>query len=206
MSLDNLKRIRFLAPGFITLIFASVLGKLLGLWDLGIPTSWKESIYTPAVIAPAIVYYCTPFRERTNAKFFNQVSENLRKNLVRIAGMPDDPNRYSWKRLRGIFFFLVDNDKSLEKKSQLAYENGAIWTTLADVRALSGMFMFVSIGFFYFEFLSALIAAFGFGAICALSYLGSIAITNRHINIGNQQLEIIEHAYKSKLQQMMASL
>ena len=152
-----------------------------------------------------VIYYAFEFRDVANRRYFDQVSENIRKGLLQEAGVADDPELYTWQRLRGIFYGLVDGDESLKTKAKLAYFNGLWWTTVADVRALSGMFFLFSLGV-----ATTVFVAFGqwrpflspafFAALYLISFPLSALLTNRHKRIGSEQIEIIGHKYRGALQ------
>ena len=205
MPIETLKLIRFIAPPVIILAFASTLGAYLGAWEIAIPTSKDDMLFSLNVLIPGLIYYCTPIRSRINQRFFDMVSENLCEGLIRISQLPPNP-KFSWKNLRGIFFSFVDSDPSLKTKAKLAYANGAAWTTLADIRAISFWFMVISVLFCYLGEIKGLFAAATCLIIIGVSYFGSLQITKRHMDIGNEQLEIIQLNHQAVLRQKMAAL
>ncbi len=207
MSQENLKWMRFITPAIIILLFWSIAGTVTDLWDPiwpETPEQWKAS--TLYVIL-ALIYYLTPLRKLSNKLFFKDITENIRAKLVKISGTEDNKELYSWKSLRGIFYYLIDNDKSLSTKARLAYFNGWVWSTLADIRAISTI---LAIIFFFISLPSninnALVLFFIFGFIALLTIPASNEITNQHRAIADEQIEIIEHYYlenlKEKLQEV----
>lgn len=201
MSQTTLKWLRLITPGAIIILFAALLGSATDLWILKLPKDAAELTSNLIIIVSGGIYYVLPFRNIANKKHMEKVTENLRVGLLRIAKVSDDPKVYTWKAIRGIFFYLVDNDKSLTIKAKNAYFNGYIWTTLADVRALSIIFSIISLIVTYLNNQPMIPSAVMFLMIAVLSYFGSVAVTNQHIEIGNEQLEIIEHAYKETLKE-----
>jgi hypothetical protein len=110
--------------------------------------------------------------------------------------------------LREIFFSIVDNDESLKTKAQLAYAKGYAWTTVADVRALSAIFAALSWLYFAVVFLGAgfnngFWAAILFVMLFLLTFPASKILTEKHVSIGNEQLEIIEHHHVADLQKKL---
>lgn len=206
MSQSTLTWLRFVTPGILVLLFIGILGAVTGLWPMWQPGDWKDTSYSISVIIPAGIYYLTPVRDRMNRYFFRKISKNIRDRLVQISELPDLPDVYTWKALRGIFYHFIDNDKSLSAKASLAYFNGYVWTTLADIRALSYPFALVACALWYFGFDGAPIALMAFILLTIFSYFGSTVVTEQQIDIGDQQLEIIEHKYKSELTRMMEAV
>lgn len=202
----TLKWLRFATPGLLVVILAGVLGLVTGAWNVFWPDNPQDYLQSTTVLALAAAYYITPLRAMTNQPFFDEVSENLRRGLVRVAGIEDDPSVYTWQAVRGVFYHFVDSDKSLSAKASLAYFNGFIWTTLADLRALSFLFSIASIFFWFFGLQQALVATVIFATLIAISHYGSITVTARHKEIGNEQIEIIEHKYRSELTKMLQAI
>jgi hypothetical protein len=181
------------------LAFFAILGRLTDLWSVSFPDKPKDALLSMSVIIPAGVYYLTPFRSWANRKYFDRVSENLRANMVRISGLGDEPYLYTWRALRGVFFHLVDNDKSLSMKASLAYFNGYIWTTCADLRVIAFTYVMITAVFAWIGIEGWDLALVLFAIIAGVSYLGSTIVTKRHRLIGNEQLEILELYYRNEL-------
>jgi hypothetical protein len=120
MAIGLLKLARFVVPAVLILIFAKLLGVLTGWWTTTLP-DFEKSPYLPTVVIPATLYYITPLRRWTNAPHHERVTERLRAGLVQLTGYPDLKDKYTWKKLRPLFFNLVDQDESLKHKSKLAF-------------------------------------------------------------------------------------
>lgn len=203
MNQSTLKWLRLITPGIIILVFSLLLGNATGLWTFALPSSIAELKKSLIIIVIGGIYYMLPIRKWFNKKYFNEVTENLRSGLVQISGLRDDQDALSWRSIRGIFFHLVDNDKSLSIKSNQAYFNGYVWTTIADIRAFSLLFSIFSIFIAAIFQVSGYFSAALFFTIFLLSFAGSKAVTKRHMEIGDEQLEIIEYFYKDSLKEKM---
>ena len=199
VSVEMLKWLRIVAPAVIIIACVSVLGSLTGLWAISVPTDSDKITKSLGVIFLGGLYYMLPFRDISNRQYFDNVSENIRKRLLEIAGVNDDKTKYTWRKVRGIFFHFIDNDKSLEKKSRLAHFNGFFWTTVADARAICVAFSLIAFGMALMGAEHGLVAAVGFLAVALLSLPVSHWVTAAHKEIGNQQLEIIEQNFKAEL-------
>ncbi|WP_411815981.1 hypothetical protein [Hyphococcus sp. DH-69] len=170
------------------------------------PNEPKEAVASLSVLIIGAIYYVTPLRHWSNQKFFNDITEILRTRIVQIAGENDDPSLYSWKRLRGIFFSIIDNDKSLAIKASQAYFNGYIWTTLADLRVLAALMTIPSVALALLGQTEAWFAVGGFVSLALLTIPASFAVTKTHKKIGEQQIEIIEHNHLDTLREKLRGI
>ncbi|MHC2624092.1 hypothetical protein ACVIW2_006124 [Bradyrhizobium huanghuaihaiense] len=205
VPLSLLKFVRFVIPAALMLLYAKLLGQMTGLWSTTLP-DFEKSSYLPIVVIPAVLYYVTPLRKWTNAYHHRRVVERLREGLVKITGYPDHKDRYTWKKLRPLFFTLVDSDESLKQKASLAYANGAIWTSCADSTILALLFFLVSMLLFYLKIEEAFPAGMIFLLIAVFSFAGSLACTSRQIGIGAEQLEVIDLKFKSEVEKRLNAL
>lgn len=206
MQQTTLKWLRLIAPGVIIIIFTYIFGLITDLFRINAPTNINELNNSLFVIVFAGLYYVSGVRRFFNKKFSSEVTENLRQKLVAAAGFEDDPERFTWKKIRSVFYHLIDNDKSLEKKSYNAYFNGFIWTTLADIRAISVIFGIISLPIAWFITKEAVITAFLFFIIAIMSYIGSRTVTKWHREIGDEQIEIIQNYHQQELRDKLESI
>jgi hypothetical protein len=205
MSPWLLTAFRFFVPAALILVYCSLFGNIVGLWTTPIP-DFSKDYYLPIVIVPGALYYITPLRKRTNAPHHKKVTENLRRGLVSITGYPDKADKYTWKSLRPLFFSLVDGDESLKNKASLAYMNGLVWTSCADSTVLSILYAIFAALLLALGIKEAALALGVFCAIAIISIAGSVATTNKQIEIGNEQLEVIELKYKSDIEKRLNTL
>lgn len=205
MEIGILKLIRFIVPPALMFLFAKLLGYLTGWWTTTIP-DFEKSQYLPSVIVPAVIYYITPLRRWTNAPHHKRISETLRLGLVQITGYPDREDKYTWKKLQPLFFSLIDQDESLKKKATLAYTNGAIWTSFADATVIAVLFFLASMLLFYLRVEGAEISGIAFLVIAGISFVGSLVCTRKQIEIGAEQLEVIEYKYKTDVEKRLNAL
>lgn len=203
MKRETLKNVRRWTPGVVSVVFFSVLVWIIsGTW-IPIDTKWSELIKTTPVIVISILYYFLPFRNISNKKYYNSVTENLRAKLVNISGVPDDKSILDWTFVSGAFYHFIDKDPSLKIKSELAHDNGAYWTAVADIRAISVIFIFFSVTLWYFEFNNALTAVIVFTCIFIISFHFSKYLTRQHRVIGDEQIAIIELKFLEELTNML---
>lgn len=206
MTLNTLKSLRFLIPAVIIISFTALFGYFTGLWDIALPEKPKEWSNTVGGFLLSIFYYISGLRNWANAYWHKKVNENIRSKLIAISALDDDPDKYSWNAIKPIFYYFVDNDNSLTKKTELAYSNGLIWTTAADIRALSAIFTVFSIIMFWFGVAGTQVSAVAFLLIFALSFPLSHILTNFHKEIGDQQIDIIELYHQEELTAKLESI
>lgn len=205
MTHDQLKILRLWLPGVFLCVFYSLAGRITGEWSPLFVNLDDIKYSTPALILGCL-YYALPLREYSNRRYYDSVNENLRSRLVEISGLTDNKEMYSWNKMRSIFYIIIDNDNSLTIKSRQAYQNGLIWTTVADIRAISALSLVLSIVLLIHKVNNSGVLCAMFMTLVLVSYLFSYLITKRHIRIGNEQLEIIDQVYREKLQNEMAKL
>ena len=205
MAIGLLKLVRFIVPAALILLFAKLLGLLTGWWTTTLP-DFEKSQYLPIIVIPAAIYYITPLRRWTNAPHHKRIAERLRSGLVQMTGYPDRKEIYTWDKLRPLFFSLVDQDESLKQKANLAYANGAIWTSCADSTILAILFFLASMLLYGLGVQEAFVAGMVFLLIVALSLAGSLACTSRQIDIGAEQLEVIDFKYKPDVEKRLNAL
>lgn len=204
MSVETLQWLRWITPGVIIVFFTGVLGQLTGMWstlDIHSPIDIEKP--TLSVIIPAAIYYLTPLRTWSNQHYFNKISEHLRMRLLQIANIPDDPKKYTWKTMRGIFFSLIDNDNSLTVKSKIIYFNGYLWTTAADIRILSLSYILPSGALYFLGIGGSIPALMFFVVVATITVPISSRLTRRHRSLGEEQLEIIQQKYAASLRQSL---
>ncbi|WP_371055313.1 hypothetical protein [Rhodosalinus sp. K401] len=206
MSISALKKLRFFAPGVIAALGYFILGEFTGWWSQPDELSFEDLPKILPVFVVGVIYYVTPLRDRSNRKYFERVSENIRQGLYRIYGR-DDINPEDWARVRVVFFQLIDSDESLREKAKIAYFNGAIWTTVADVRIISWIYAVISLVLFVLlGNTGALLAFISFSAISLVTYPISNELTKKHMEIGDEQLTLIESTHKIRLVKKLDAL
>ncbi len=206
MSLETLKLIRLIVPGIIIFFFTMILGNITGLWHISLPDNLEKAAYIPSMLIPGAIYYLTPLRSWTNARHHKRLIEHLRTGLVSISEIDDRPEKFTWPALKSLFFSLVDLDASLKTKASLAYFNGAIWTTCADLTILGIIFGVISFCLFLVFIKNSLLATLIFIVTACLSYFGSLSTTRKQITIASEQLEIIRLNYKNKVVERIGEL
>lgn len=210
MTRQTLKWLRWLAPGALFYLLTLCLVPAIPDWlSFNVTLNFPLFELPIAALIFAGIYDVAGARLHSNAKFHSRIKTNIEDRLWEIARAPAArPSTWTDRMARDVFYQLVDNDKSLTARSENIYFNGFLWTTSADLRAVSLLVFMLSAGMA----LAApsndavrtglLINAAAFG----LSFLVSEALTRRHIAMGNEQLEYIETHLKSELSTKLTSL
>lgn len=205
MSRSTLRFIRFFAPAVILVVLAYATAKILRLTSEDMPVSVNDLGYNPSYLIIAAMYQYLPVREWAHRPFREKIDERIRTRLVDISGLPDNQTNFSWKRVANVFYALVDNDKSLEKRSEDVMFNGAMMTTFADLTAISSIFLVGN--------LIAWIS--GVGALRAVLILASLLIVSigmqrvaklRHISLSTYRFDYIEQQLKQQVVEKMTAL
>lgn len=205
MSRSTLRFIRFFAPAVILVVLAYGTAKILGLTSEDVPVSVNDLGYNLSYLIIAAIYQYLPVRDWAYRPFRKDIDERIRTRLVAISGLPDDQTKFSWMQVGNVFYALVDNDKSLEKRSEGVMFNGAMMTSFADLTAISAIFL-----------VGNLIAWIcGVGAWRAVAILASLLIVSigmqwaakrRHISLSTYQLDYIEQQLKPQVVEKMTAL
>jgi hypothetical protein len=105
--------------------------------ELAFPKQYEDVIKSILALALGYIYSISYLRETSNERYFEAVNKNLVDLLTRpFAGDPTVPKGLSWNQVRHVFYHFIDKDASLGHQKGLAYWNGALWTSSADLRAI----------------------------------------------------------------------
>lgn len=205
MEIHVLKAFRFFAPFIVFLVLFAMYGIVTERFDVTFPDNVKDAVWGIGPVIACFLYQALPARSIANQFYFSKVNENLRNKLVKIGNAGEDDKRVDWPAARKIFYKFIDNDPSLQKKASRAYFNGFLWTTWADLRAISFLFLLVAALECAVNPLMGFKLLVAYGAAFGLSLIGSSAQTKRHIEIGNEQIEYIDFHYKDELRKLIQS-
>lgn len=204
MDQKTLKLWRLVVPCLLFTIFAWPVGKYLPrLNELGpIDTPWFKGSLLAIILG--LLYSMTPLRMWANQGYHLKVNRNISSELWEIAkpGVPMD-TKWDWARSRRVFYKIVDSDPTLIAKTQNVMANGFLWTTAADLRAIS----FVSAMSYALLWLTlgeahGVKAWFiGASACFFVSFLLSDHLTKKHVSLSNEQLEHMSMYHQGDLSQ-----
>lgn len=205
MELKTLNTLRIVVPGSIFVIGAVILGAITKLFSLPNP-DLDTLIKSVSVLVIGVIYRFTPLRSWINMSYYNRVNENIRSRMVSIANVVDDRNRFAWKNIRKIFYDIVDHDESLKTKGHRVMFNGLIWTSCADLTAISILFLGYSLILVASNVHSASYAAIIYFVTALIGFVGSIKTTEAHLELGNEQLDLMEEKYAADIRKRVTAI
>ena len=194
MELKTLNYLRIVVPGSIIVIYAVILGAITKLFKLPVPDvdALLKGVF---VLVIGAIYRFTPLRSWINRGHFERVNENIRSRMVSMSALVDDKEKYTWNKIRKIFYDVIDNDESLKIKGQRVMFNGLIWTSAADVTSIGIFFLGYSLILIASDVPNAAYAAIAFFIISLLGFVGSVKTTEKQIGLGNEQLDLMDEKY-----------
>ena len=205
MEQTTLNNLRIIVPGSIFVVYAVILGAITKLFKLPTPDV-DTLIKSVLVLVIGAIYRFTPLRGWINRGHFDRVNENIRSRMVAMAGIVDDKTKYPWSKLRRVFYDIIDNDESLKVKSRRVMFNGLLWTSAADVTAIGILFLGYSLVLIVSGVPNASYAAITYFACSLLGFIGSIKITENHVELGNEQLDLMEEKYATQIRNRIVSI
>jgi len=111
-------------------------------------------------------------------------------------------------KLTNVFYYFIDNDKSLGERAKEVYFNGLIWSSLADFIVISPLAIIVYlIAFFITNNMQYMIFIAVCVGMCLLSiFLLMPLLVKKHINLSNYQLTYIIEKSKKELHDQLIAL
>lgn len=203
MNKQTLKNLRFIIPGILFYFFTILLGKFTGLWSIVFPKNWKEFSLTSAPIILGFLYYSIPFRDIANKKYYENINDTIIFELKNVAGPEYENLDIEWPKFQEIFYHYIDKNASLQSKSTSAYFNGVVWSTWADIRAISLIFLLFSILLYFIDIEGANFSLVFFTFLFLISFIGSHSVTIRHKKIGKDQINMIGEYYMDDLKERL---
>lgn len=199
MTRTTLKFIRLFVPGLILVLEFLPLLKFAG-QSYKINEGWLSySFLTLIAIGIGAIYHINNVRYFVTNASHKRIDLNIMNSLLRLytkRTLTQEQHNYlrDKKRLKSIFYFFIDNDKSLTAKSENVYFNGALWTSTADAFIISTFtsIVYIIAGTLILNQKEVWLWGILFGGIAIVAILLHVLTIFKHINIGNDQLEFIE--------------
>lgn len=212
MSLEKLKWFRFFVPGVICSFYLYLfLNNTLPDNDF-----CEAGIYFFTTILSCFFYYSFNIRDKTWKRISERVIDrNIINGMINIKLNTYSKNKFTFFVLLNWFFDknyktsslkefynYIDKDESLKNKSKIVMFNGAILTAILDLIIITIFFVFVDIVFNAFKkfewfFLSTYSKVDNGKWLCVilvilfLSFICLYRVIKHHIELGEEQLEII---------------
>jgi hypothetical protein len=212
MKYETLGRIRYYVPGFMLCGLLWAVGFVTKWFELPVPTKVEElpGFGVAGVLAAALAfpYNALHIRDWLNRTYSDQVNRNLLNRLTGpFSGNPMIRKDLTWTDVDPVFWKFIESDRTLGHQASRAFRNGALWSSAADLRAISllGLIIFILVlainlltGASYFSQQRELVATAVCGALIAFSYLFSMSLTGKQIAIGNEQVNRILTHHKDE--------
>ena len=216
MDYKLLNKIRYFVPGVMLYLLLASVCWATGWCALAIPTTWDEALKLGIAAVLSLPYIASGLRNRMNEFYFEAVNKNLVSGLTEpFKNDPGVPRGLTWQHVRSTFYHFVNSDDALKHHSQRAYANGALWTSAADLRAISliGVLIFtlcILVGQVLesaqFPAMRALIGIAACLLLMAISFPLSSKLTQKQIEIGNEQLEHIHTHHRDELRTLLSHI
>lgn len=207
LSLETLKALRVIVPGLILGLVYEPLLKDSGLFEK-VPELADTVLlgYSITAVVLGFLYYVCDLRSRLVFRGQTQhVRTNIADGLMKCSrGLPDleaaGTILAQERRLMNVFYKVVDNDSNLSEKAKLVRFHGLVWSSVADV------FVIGLLG--GATYLAASLAAKdrGYAIASAVLLLVSLCarllvpvLTNQHIKLSNQQLDVINEFHRDEV-------
>jgi hypothetical protein len=201
MDIGTLKKLRAVVPG--TLLMAGAV-PLYTFWTGKTLSSIQGADLVSAGVATVVAYalgaiynlWC--LRAVFNGRSHARIGANIKRRLLVIGRTQPltDARReelLSGKELMDVFYALVDSQESLKVRAKMVYENGLLWSSVADCVVLGIMFaalyfpLWLILG--YRPFLDGAIVATAVALLAA--FVLHPRAEKRHIRLSDDQLDFI---------------
>lgn len=213
MSMVTLKYWRLLVPGILLILLFRVViqDNFSDISKAFTSFQWEDSPSLGLSIIIGALYYIFKIRDPLWNPYHKRVQNNIKDTLIipLISELDEQQRIYlkDGRKLMNVFYYFVDNDKSLSEKANRVRFNGLFWTSTVDLTIITafGSLIFwvrliIETDLFYLWM--ALILA----GLSVASY-GLIKLTTkRHISLSNEQLEIILQSHKPALKSRIYDL
>lgn len=217
MELVTLKSLRFITPGILLYGLLVILCFTTTWCELAMPKSIEEISKLIASILLGLLYSFLPFRKWSNSKFHIDVNDNIVARLTKpFLSENEKLAHLGWNDVKNIFYRHVDNDETLKMKSKLVMFNGYIWTSVADLRAVSviGILIFALsalcskyVGIGTFEETRVVVPIVLLLVLFVISIPASLLVTKRHTELSDEQCDFMLEHYEDELRtQLLAKL
>jgi hypothetical protein len=204
MERKTLKFLRLLIPGLILIFeFLPMLNILQINYKIGEGWLNYSFLVIPALVIGAM-YHIFEIRFTVTNVSHRKIDLNIVSSLLKIYNKSLAQDEYNFlkdKRLKHIFYKIIDNDQSLSAKSQLVYFNGLLWTSTADLFILSifSSIVFIVCGKWVLLNDSIWLMGILYSGVAFLSICFHFLTIIRHYKLSNDQLEFIETHYQVEL-------
>lgn len=212
MNKESLHKLRLIIPGIIILLYILIphLKGPISILELKIST--ESVIYIVIVFFIGGLYYWRNPRKYLMRVPLKRINDNIINQLLHpFKNDPEIKDSISTlmqdKKIMNVFYFFIDNEKSLSERAKEVYFNGLIWTSAIDLTIISPLIMVIYlIEFFVTKNPKLLIVIFTCFAVFLVSAISLPGIVERHIYLSNDQLKYIVGNMKKELRKKIIDL
>lgn len=216
MKKETLKKLRIVIPGVFCLIM--ILPLFQETFSLESLKKAFDSIsggvlYMIIVAGVGGLYYISDIRGIFLRESLYRIHQNIKLGLLGLC-YDDAEIMGAFKKLMEgrtlilVFYGFIDKDESLKEKAKNVYFNGLVWSTVADITALSAIGLIIYlIGFFVAgrsHFLWIALAAAVLHLFCEFACMPRV--TNKHIDLGSEEIEHIGIHCRAELNKRLREL
>ncbi len=208
MSQETLQKLRLLVPGILLFILIPP----LFLKTLDVPSFLKTfaSLQVLSDSAAAIVlgslYIILDIRRFAWRKPVNLINDNI-KDFLLIACDQDPAVSAAAARLRegrtlmNVFYRFIDRDASLQEKAKRVRFNGLLWSSVADLITIAALGILAYLVAFAVSQRTYQLALAGVLTLVLVigRFLLMPAVTQRHMQLSNDQLEFMRQNYRTEV-------
>lgn len=212
MSHELLKKLRIIIPGLmICFVILTVIGGKIEIEKIFSQIVAVDTVYFTLVVfflggAYHLLNIRGPFIKKSLEKIHNNIKTEMLKPFkddLEISSKSDGLAK--GRTLINILYNFADEDSSLQIKTKNIYFNGIFWTTTIDLIPVS--FLGIILNFvFYTAYKSKyyLIAFIMWIIIYAAAYILLLPrVTQKHIDLSNEQIEFMKTKYFDKLKKQI---
>jgi len=214
-----LKQLRIFIPGLLLVVLLMSVVRAVTQANLDIAGLFSSLRLTDTVVFPVAAYFLGGIYYLSDIRMWflrgskHRIDSNIRRRLVEFC--KSDPRvggcasrLVDSTQLLGIFFHVVDKDTTLTEKAKNVYLNGLVWSTTADVMAVS---LFGGAAHLTIYLIAhkpgCLTFALGMGLLYLLFWRALLPkVTDKHIKLSNEQLDYIGLNFKDELCAKIAAL
>jgi hypothetical protein len=211
MEYSALSFFRILIPGIMLFLFFMLLltndfNEIGNISILIRDFKLKDTFYIVVFLIVGAIYYIFKIRNILWKPFYIKVQNNIKNKL--LSPVIDKLTAAQKKKLKekrkliNIFYHFVDLDASLKEKAKRIRFNGLIWSSCVDLSTISSLTAIAFLIKYLITGTKYNIIVFLFLILLAVTAILFIVIlTNRHISLSNEQLDMICQIYKRQLEE-----
>jgi hypothetical protein len=229
MSKETLSKLRIFVPGTMLIVVLALLGTpLLLSWYAADPKKATSALGSVGSLGSTIIsvlllslsayvlggiYRILGVRNRLLRHSKDRIDSNITEGLL-DPYMNQDPIAGAAEGLRedhrllNVFYHFIDNKESLKERAKGVYLNGLLWSSVADLMAVTLLLLFTSLVacLFFWRTYYLSVAVLAGGLYLLASWVLMPRVVERHIFLGGEQIDFILQLHESELRSKLEEL